>query len=188
VPRPPLHARRRHPSPAGSAAVGGPGAAPPRRRDRYFGGGLLDARLIGRAPQNIRFPAQGGVAADGTPRRSSGVAPRRIANPIARGLPRGSSSLAFDCPTSLGLNRRPHRPSSQRNQRPRTMRGLRSGSYDIWNCRNGHPGVAAAWLLGSPTFGAGEYYCGLRSAAHLRNMLPDVRGSNVAGARLECSR
>jgi len=43
-------------------------------------------------------------------------------------------------------------------------------------------------FVGSPTFGAGEYYCGLRSAAHLRSMLPDVRGSNVAGAMLECSR
>ena len=31
-------------------------------------------------------------------------------------------------------------------------------------------------LVGSPTFGAGEYYCGLRSAAHLRSMLPDARG------------
>ena len=44
-------------------------------------------------------------------------------------------------------------------------------------------------LVGSPTFGAGEYYCGLRSAAHLRSMLPDARGSNVvAGASRERSR
>ena len=45
MPRPPLHARRRHLSPAGSAAVGGPGAAPPRRQDRYllmFVGGADD--------------------------------------------------------------------------------------------------------------------------------------------------
>src|SRR5450631_258836 len=40
--RSPLHARRRHLSPAGSAAVGGPGAAPPRRQDRYFVGGADD--------------------------------------------------------------------------------------------------------------------------------------------------
>jgi len=31
-------------------------------------------------------------------------------------------------------------------------------------------------FVGSPTFGAGEYYCGLRSAVHLRSMLPDARG------------
>jgi len=44
-------------------------------------------------------------------------------------------------------------------------------------------------FVGSPTFGAGEYYCGPSSAAHLRSMLPDARGSNVvAGARLEYSR
>ncbi len=45
MPRPPLHARRRHLSPAGSAAVGGPGAAPPWRQDRYllmFVGGADD--------------------------------------------------------------------------------------------------------------------------------------------------
>ena len=40
--RSPLHARRRHLSPAGAAAVGGPGASPPRRQDRYFVGGADD--------------------------------------------------------------------------------------------------------------------------------------------------
>jgi hypothetical protein len=32
-------------------------------------------------------------------------------------------------------------------------------------------------LVGSPTFGAGEYYCGLRSAAHLRSISPTRGGA-----------
>jgi hypothetical protein len=74
VPRPPLYARRRQVLPAGSAAVGGPGAAPPRRRDRYlpmFGGGADDlaGRRCGARLSNSRelLISAKGTTPDGSP-------------------------------------------------------------------------------------------------------------------------